>query len=105
MAPAKAGEDLFLKDGEVQDEWKDLGGQSVASRGLLRAMETMLREYGTMTLAQAAAPATAVPGRASAPSYTGELTMEDDSVRRKLDLSPQFRRLYLKPDREPLPLR
>ena len=24
--------------------------------------------------------------------------MEDDSVRRKLDLSPQFRRLYLKPD-------
>lgn len=31
--------------------------------------------------------------------------MEDDSVRRKLDLSPQFRRLYLKPDREPLPLR
>ena len=25
VAPAKAGEDLFLKDGEVQDEWKDLG--------------------------------------------------------------------------------
>mgnify|MGYP000506062877 CR=1 FL=1 len=32
----QGGEDLFLKDGEVQDEWKDLGGQSVAIPGLLR---------------------------------------------------------------------
>ena len=98
VAPAKAGEDLFLKDGEVQDEWKDLGGQSVAIPGLLRAMETMLREYGTMTLAQAAAPAIRCAREGFGTSYTGELTMEDDSVRRKLDLSPQFRRLYLKPD-------
>nr|WP_170141754.1 gamma-glutamyltransferase [Mediterraneibacter butyricigenes] len=30
VAPAAAGPDLFMKDGEVQDEWKDLGGQSVA---------------------------------------------------------------------------
>lgn len=105
VAPAKAGEDLFLKDGEVQDEWKDLGGQSVAIPGLLRAMETLLREYGTLTLAQAAAPAIRCAREGFGTSYTGELTMEDDSVRRKLDLSPQFRRLYLKPDREPLPLR
>ena len=98
VAPAKAGEDLFLKDGEVQDEWKDLGGQSVAIPGLLRAMETLLREYGTLTLAQAAAPAIRCAREGFGTSYTGELTMEDDSVRRKLDLSPQFRRLYLKPD-------
>ena len=83
VAPAKAGEDLFLKDGEVQDEWKDLGGQSVAIPGLLRAMETMLREYGTMTLAQAAAPAIRCAREGFGTSYTGELTMEDDSVRRE----------------------
>ena len=74
------------------------GGQSVAIPGLLRAMETLLREYGTLTLAQAAAPAIRCAREGFGTSYTGELTMEDDSVRRKLDLSPQFRRLYLKPD-------
>lgn len=52
-----------------------------------------------------AAPAIRCAREGFGTSYTGELTMEDDSVRRKLDLSPQFRRLYLKPDREPLPLR
>ena len=50
------------------------------------------------TLAQAAAPAIRCAREGFGTSYTGELTMEDDSVRRKLDLSPQFRRLYLKPD-------
>ena len=29
-APRNATADLFIKDGVVQDEWKDLGGQSVA---------------------------------------------------------------------------
>ncbi len=98
VAPAKAG------GGPVPQGWRGPGrvegpgGQSVAIPGLLRAMETLLREYGTMTLAQAAAPAIRCAREGFGTSYTGELTMEDDSVRRKLDLSPQFRRLYLKPD-------
>ena len=34
-APRRADRDLFIKDGEVQDEWKDVGGQSVAIPGLV----------------------------------------------------------------------
>ena len=30
-APVQAGPDLFLKNWEVRDEWKDLGGQSVCN--------------------------------------------------------------------------
>ena len=98
VAPANAKEDLFLLDGEVQDEWKDLGGQSVAIPSLLRAMDAILKEYGTMTLAQVAAPAIRCAREGFGTSYTGALTMEDDSVQRKLRLSPAFRKLYLKPD-------
>ena len=57
VAPQNAKEDLFLKDGVVQDEWKDLGGQSVAIPGLLKTLEVMLEKYGTMTLSQVMAPA------------------------------------------------
>lgn len=97
-APANAKEDLFLKDGEVQDEWKDLGGQSVALPGLLRAIDTLLKEYGTMSLQQVAAPAIRCAREGFGTSFTGALTMEDDSVQRKLRLSPAFQKLYRKPD-------
>ena len=30
VAPMQATEHLFMRDGKVQSEWKDLGGQSVA---------------------------------------------------------------------------
>lgn len=98
IAPMNAKEDLFLKDGEVQDDWKDLGGQSVALPGLLRAMENMLNRYGTMTLAQVAAPAIRYAREGFGTSYTGALTMENDYVQRKIRMSDAFRRLYLKPD-------
>ena len=52
IAPIDAKADLFLKDGIVQDEWKDLGGQSVAVPGLLRTLDVLLRKYGTMTFAE-----------------------------------------------------
>lgn len=97
-APANAKEDLFLKNGRVQDEWKDLGGQSVALPGLLRAIETILKKYGTLSLRQVAAPAIRCAREGFGTSFTGALTMEDDSVQRKLRLSPAFRKLYLKPD-------
>lgn len=41
----------------MQDEWKDLGGQSVALPGLLKTMDIVLKKYGTMTLKDVAAPA------------------------------------------------
>ena len=98
IAPAKATADLFIKDGEVQDEWKDLGGQSVALPGLLKTMDIVLKEYGTMTLKDVAAPAIRCARNGFGTSYTGALTMYDNSVERKMRLSEAFRKLYLKED-------
>ncbi|WMJ82786.1 gamma-glutamyltransferase [Oscillospiraceae bacterium LTW-04] len=98
IAPQNAKSDLFLKDGEVQDEWKDLGGQSVAIPGLLRALDVMLDRYGTMTIKQVAAPAIRYARTGFGMSFTGSLTMQDDSVQRKMRISEEFRRLYTKSD-------
>lgn len=98
IAPAKATADLFIKDGEVQDEWKDLGGQSVAFPGLLKTMDIVLKKYGTMTLKDVAAPAIRCARNGFGTSYTGALTMYDNSVERKMRLSEAFRKLYLKED-------
>ena len=98
IAPKNATADLFIKDGVVQDEWKDLGGQSVALPGLLRTMDVLLKRYGTMTLADVAAPAIKLAEEGFGTSYTGALTMYDDSVERKMRLSASMRKLYLKPD-------
>lgn len=98
IAPAKATADLFIKDGEVQDEWKDLGGQSVALPGLLKTMDIVLKKYGTMTLKDVAAPAIRCARNGFGTSYTDALTMYDNSVERKMRLSEAFRKLYLKED-------
>ena len=98
IAPAKATADLFIKDGEVKDEWKDLGGQSVALPGLLKTMDIVLKKYGTITLKEAAAPAIRCARDGFGTSYTGALTMYDNSVERKMRLSEPFRKLYLKED-------
>lgn len=97
-APRNATADLFIKDGVVQDEWKDLGGQSVAIPGLLKTLEILLERYGTMGMADAAAPAIRLAEEGFGTSYTGALTMDDDSVRRKMNLSRSMRELYLKKD-------
>lgn len=98
IAPKKATADLFIKDGEVQDEWKDLGGQSVAVPGLIKTLETLLDRYGTMSLAEAAEPAIRLAEEGFGTGFTGALTMYDDSVERKMRLSAAMRELYLKPD-------
>ncbi len=98
IAPKNAGPDLFIKDGEVQDEWKDLGGQSVAVPGLLKTLQILLDRFGTMTMAQVAAPAIRLAEEGYGTSYTGALTMFDDSVERKMKLSSAMRSLYLKED-------
>ena len=98
IALAAATADLFIKDGEVQDEWKDLGGQSVALPGLLKTMDIVLKKYGTMTLKDVAAPAIRCARNGFGTSYTGALTMYDNSVERKMRLSEAFRKLYLKED-------
>lgn len=98
IAPANAKEDLFLKDGEVQDEWKDLGGQSVAVPGLYKALDILLKEYGTMSLEEVSKAAINYAKNGFRVSFTGAETMADDSVKRKMNLSENFKRLYLKPN-------
>lgn len=98
IAPMNATSDLFIKDGVVQDEWKDLGGQSVVVPGLLKTLDVILKKYGTMTLSEVAAPSIKLAEEGFGTSYTGALTMSDDSVERKLKLSKAMRDLYLKPD-------
>lgn len=98
IAPKNAKSDLFIKDGVVQDEWKDLGGQSVALPGLLKTLDVLLKKYGTMSFAEVAEPAIRLAEEGFGVSYTGEQTMNDDSVQRKLKLSKDMRDLYLKPD-------
>lgn len=97
-APKNATADLFIKDGVVQDEWKDLGGQSVALPGLLKTLEILLEKYGTMPLSRVIQPAIRLAEEGFGTSYTGALTMDDDSVKRKLRLSAAMRKLYLKED-------
>ena len=97
-APKNATADLFIKDGVVQDEWKDLGGQSVAIPGLLKTLEILLEKYGTMPLSKVIQPAIRLAEEGFGTSYTGALTMDDDSVKRKLRLSGAMRALYLKED-------
>lgn len=97
-APMNATEDLFLKDGEVQNEWKDTGGQSVAIPGLLRAVDLFLKDYGTKSFAEVAAPAIALARKGFGTSYTGALTMTDASVQSKIRQSEAFQKLYLKED-------
>lgn len=98
IAPKKANSDLFIKDGQVQDEWKDVGGQSVAVPGLLKTLETMLVKFGTMTMQEVIQPAIYYAKEGFGTGFTEELTMQDDSVERKRELSENFRKLYLKPD-------
>ena len=98
-APKKATKDLFLKDGEVQDEWKDLGGQSVLVPGLLKTMDVLLKKYGTMELKEVVLPALKYAKEGFEIGYTYSLTMHDDSVQRKMNLSNEFKKLYLKEDK------
>lgn len=98
VAPRNATADLFIKDGVVQDEWKDLGGQSVAIPGLFKTLEIILEKYGTMSLSQVMEPAISLAEEGFGTSFTGALTMDDDSVKRKLKLSQSMRKLYLKED-------
>lgn len=98
IAPQNARQDLFIQNGAVQDEWQDVGGQSVAVPGLYKAVDTILKRFGTMQLPQVSAPAIRCAREGFGVSFTGALTMEDDSVRRKRGLSEQFRHLFLKPD-------
>ena len=58
VAPAKAHRDMFLdENGDLNLEKQAFGGLSIVTPGYLRGLEKLLREFGTMTWEQVAAPA------------------------------------------------
>ncbi len=58
VAPSQAYQDMFLdENGQVDLNLTEYSGRSVASPSLYRAMDTLLKEHGTMTLEEVSAPA------------------------------------------------
>lgn len=58
VAPKNAYQDMFLdENGEVDLNLTEYSGRSTAVPALYRAMDNLLKKYGTMTLAQVSAPA------------------------------------------------
>lgn len=58
VAPANAYQDMMLdENGEVDLNLTEFSGRSVATPALYRAMDGLLKKYGTMTWAQVSAPA------------------------------------------------
>lgn len=98
VAPKNAHPGLFVKNGKVQDAWKNVGGQSVAVPGLLKTLELLLERFGTLSFAEVSEAAIALAENGFGVSYTGALTMCDRSVGSKLALSSAMRALYLKKD-------
>lgn len=98
IAPRKAKKDLFLKDGKVVDEWKDIGGKSVAIPGLLKNLEIMHSKFGTMKLKELVNPSIEYAFNGFSTSFTESITINDASVKRKIREFSEFRKLFLKED-------
>lgn len=98
IGPLNADKDLFLEDGIVQDEWKDVGGKSVAVPSMYKALDVILKEYGTKSLLEVSEPAIQLAKEGYTQSFTGSITIKDKSVAHKIAISEEFRKLYLKED-------
>ena len=57
MAPKASTKDMYSSKQAKDEEWSAYGGKSVGVPGWLKGMTYALEKYGTMTLAQVAAPA------------------------------------------------
>ncbi len=99
IAPRNATKDLFLKDGKVCDEWKDIGGRSVAVPGLLKSLDVLLKKFGTMTMQAVAQDAIKLSFNGFRTSFTGSITGTDDSVIRKRNTYPAFKKNFMNGDK------
>jgi len=60
MAPASATKDLFSSEQAEKEKWSELGGKAVGVPGSPMGLFTILRNHGTMSFAEVAAPAIAL---------------------------------------------
>jgi len=57
VAPGRATRDMYIKDGELDEEASVVGYRSVAVPGTVAGLELALKTYGTLKLAEVMAPA------------------------------------------------
>ncbi|MBU5668629.1 gamma-glutamyltransferase [Peptoniphilus sp. MSJ-1] len=96
IAPKKAKKDLFIRNGKVVDEWKDIGGKSVAIPGLLKNLEIMHNKFGTLELKELIKPSINYAFNGFSTSFTESITINDPSVKRKIKEFSDFKKLFLK---------
>lgn len=96
IAPEKATKDLFIKNGEVWNEWKDNSGKSVTVPGLIKSIAYVYENFASLNIKDLIKPAYDYAEYGFKTSFTESITIKDESVKRKIELSKDFRDLFLK---------
>src|SRR6266850_1328903 len=94
VAPGKASRDMYIgKDGRLDENASVIGYKSVAVPGTVAGLELVLRNYGTMKLADAMAPAIRLAKDGFAVSE--KLAHELEEERPGLEQFPASQRIFL----------
>jgi gamma-glutamyltranspeptidase/glutathione hydrolase len=94
VAPGKAARDMYIgKDGKLDEEASVIGYKSVAVPGTVAGLELVLKNYGTMKLAEVMAPAIRLAEDGFAVSE--KLAQELAKQRPELEHFPGSQRIFL----------
>lgn len=95
-APRKAYEDMFLdENGNVDLSLTEFSGRSCAVPSLYRAMDRLLKKYGTMTWEQVSAPAIRLCRQGFACGFTYARVTDTPEAEHNRDAYEGFSELYL----------
>lgn len=102
VAPLAATEDMFLdENGDVDPNLTEYSGRPVAVPALYRAMDDLLKKYGTMTWEQVSAPAIKLAREGFPCGFVMASATETDIADHNRDCYEGFSEYYLK-DGKPL---
>ncbi|NMW85772.1 gamma-glutamyltransferase [Peptoniphilus sp. AGMB00490] len=96
IAPQKATKDMFIKNNAVYNEWKDNSGKSVTVPSLIKLLSYIYNNFATLDIKELIKPAYEYAEFGFKTSFTQSITVKDESVKRKIELSKEFRSLFLK---------
>ena len=101
-APAAATEDMFVRDGAAVPEWSRRSGRAVGVPGEVRGLATILSKFGTISLAEALAPAIrlAKSGFPAGAHLAGLIAANRDAIAERPLLARNFLRQDGTPHRE-----
>ena len=101
VAPINAYQDMFLdKNGDVDLNLTEFSGRSVATPALYRAMDALLKKYGTMSWEQVSAPAVRVCREGFKCGFPYARISDTPEAEHNRDAYEGFAELYLT-DRKP----